>query len=335
MGSHAPLCCVYEHWGNLVCSVEAQSSHLEGIFNLFGDLISKACWRLTLTSLMQIPGFCYECYTHDQLDSTLLGRCFRSFPRLFVTGLFLGAHFALWSWAVENTSLTHSLLFVSSGPLIIVARSTLIYLLSFVYARQRRRVCGFTDSPQEFQMEELNRNDQSSTGTNDSDGPWWRKLLNLSTYISPDSYPPTILEFVGTLVGFSGAALLVLKSTQDRPAENEVPVSVEGDFAAFLGALMFVLLLDAGSVLRQWMPLFVYTFPVTFIASISRYCLSIYGADNILGTRRILVVWLDRRWSSTMVFPRRRFGCWDAGTPLVLFSPPAHHAIGSLCCVPF
>lgn len=175
---------------------------------------------------------------------------------------------------MDNTSLTHSLLFVSSGPLIIVVRSTVIFLLSLVfYAKQRRKVCGSSEATIEiYEMDDLEGEPEKKDVEKPDEDPStssWRKGLSLSTWISPESYPPTLLEFSGTLLGFAGAALLVLKSNQDIPAEKEVPVSMEGDFSAFLGALTFVLLLDAGSSLRQWMPLFIYTFPVTLIASLS------------------------------------------------------------------
>eukprot|EP01127_Copromyxa_protea_P023954 TRINITY_DN9223_c0_g1_i2.p1 TRINITY_DN9223_c0_g1~~TRINITY_DN9223_c0_g1_i2.p1 ORF type:complete len:272 (+),score=47.76 TRINITY_DN9223_c0_g1_i2:215-1030(+) len=230
--------------------------------------VLKACWRLTLTALMQIPGFAWEWYSHHKKDPALFKRWCWSIPRLILTGLFLGLHFAFWSWAVDNTSLTHSLLFINSGPIIIVVRCTLLYALSLLfYAKQRQKICGEPDT--EIEMIDVDKKTNEETSQeSEGEAESWKKLLTLQHWISPESYPPTLLEGVGTLLGFSGAALLVLKSSSEQQMETEIPVSVEGDFAAFLGALMFVLLLDSGSSLRQWMPLFIYTFPVTFVASV-------------------------------------------------------------------
>ena len=67
---------------------------------------------------------------------------------------------------------------------------------------------------------------------------------------------------IGALIGFCGAVVIILG------VESEGNASLEGDFAAFVGAVAVVGYLTAGRILREWMPLFVYAFPVTLLAAI-------------------------------------------------------------------
>ena len=45
-------------------------------------------------------------------------------------------------------------------------------------------------------------------------------------------------------------------------------VTVAGDLMSLLGSALFVGYLNAGSRLRQWMPLMVYAFPVTLVGAL-------------------------------------------------------------------
>ena len=66
----------------------------------------------------------------------------------------------------------------------------------------------------------------------------------------------------GALLGFVGAALALIS------VNNDSEVTLLGDLAAFAGAVAIVGYLSAGRELRSWMPLFLYAFPVTFIAAV-------------------------------------------------------------------
>ena len=66
----------------------------------------------------------------------------------------------------------------------------------------------------------------------------------------------------GALIGFLGAAIII------AGVESEGDASLIGDLAAFLGAVTVVGYFTVGRLLRAWMPLFVYAFPVTFFAAI-------------------------------------------------------------------
>ena len=130
---------------------------------------------------------------------------------LFGGGLFLALHFGSWVASLDETSLTHSLLFVTAHPLIIVFGMALI-----------------------------------------------SRLFN--KYRSPNR-----LEIIGACVGFIGAALALIDLGDEQGGRT---VTIWGDFLAFLGAIFVVGYIVSGRVLRKWMPIFIYAFPVTFIGAI-------------------------------------------------------------------
>ncbi len=74
--------------------------------------------------------------------------------------------------------------------------------------------------------------------------------------------PTNRQQTLGAVLGFLGAAVVLMGIS------SEGDVTLIGDAAAFLGAVAIVGYLTAGRVLRKWMPLFVYAFPVTLIASV-------------------------------------------------------------------
>ncbi len=66
----------------------------------------------------------------------------------------------------------------------------------------------------------------------------------------------------GAIIGFLGAAIII------AGVESEGEASLVGDLAAFLGAITVVGYFTVGRLMRSWMPLFVYAFPVTLLAAI-------------------------------------------------------------------
>ena len=81
----------------------------------------RASWRLWATSLVLLPGFILQ---REWLQETGMGR--REVTFLLMSGLALGVHFAAWTWSLDHTSLAHSLLFVTSHPIVIVAAMVFI-----------------------------------------------------------------------------------------------------------------------------------------------------------------------------------------------------------------
>ena len=66
-----------------------------------------------------------------------------------------------------------------------------------------------------------------------------------------------------SLAGFLGGAIMVLDA-----GSNDTGVTVIGDAVSFLGAVSMAVYLAVGGVMRNWMPLFLYAFPVTLAASV-------------------------------------------------------------------
>ena len=80
---------------------------------------------------------------------------------------------------------------------------------------------------------------------------------------------------------------------------SEVDATLIGDMAAIFGAVAILGYLIAGSKLRKWMPLFVYVFPVTFIAAIQLALISLIseGSTFSMSDADISVVgWMALSW---------------------------------------
>ena len=73
------------------------------------------------TALVLLPGFVYQFRKMDR--STLTPR---DWQIMLASSAFLAIHFGSWVWSLDHTSLIHSLLFVSSHPLVLVLLMPLI-----------------------------------------------------------------------------------------------------------------------------------------------------------------------------------------------------------------
>jgi len=171
----------------------------------------KASWRLQLTTIVLAPLALMQWRTHGH---SLKSRFWQKDTILWLLagGLFLALHFGAWVASLDETSLTHSLLFVTAHPLIIVFGMALIARFSLSYLR------------------------------------------------SPNRY-----EVIGACVGFLGAAIALVDLGDQQGGRT---VTVWGDFLAFLGAVFVVGYIVSGRVLRKWMPIFLYAFPVTLIGAV-------------------------------------------------------------------
>jgi drug/metabolite transporter (DMT)-like permease len=111
----------FHAWGILAIAVLAVSS-AGTVFLMMPEVgpLLKAAWRLQATALILLPFFLYQMRTTDfQWDGRVIAITFAS-------GVFLWIHFGSWVWSLDHTSLTHSLLFVTAHPLIIVGGMTLL-----------------------------------------------------------------------------------------------------------------------------------------------------------------------------------------------------------------
>ena len=208
-------------WFILVAAVFAVSS-AGAVFQLMAEVppLLRASWRLQATSLVLLPMFIIH-IRRARLDEALWTRLTdsRTIPILLGSAVCLWIHFGTWVWSLDHTSLTHSLLFVTAHPLVIVVGAT---LLGHRVARR---------------------------------------------------------SIAGAAIGFLGAAVTLVGGSGDGQ------VTMIGDLAAFVGAVAIVGYLIAGRELREWMPLFLYAFPVTFVASILLLLTSLaFEGTTVLGS---------------------------------------------------
>ena len=105
---------------------------------------------------------------------------------------------------------------------------------------------------------------------------------------------------------FVGAAISML-DTGD--VQGDRSVTIFGDQLAFLGAVFVVGYIVCGRILRDWMPLFLYAFPVTLIGGFllipASWLLESYYAEfGASDTSDI------RHWFGLYFLPSL-LGCWD------------------------
>ncbi|MCH2428708.1 MAG: DMT family transporter [Candidatus Thalassarchaeum sp.] len=88
------------------------------VLQQMGDVppLLRASWRMQGTALVLLPGFVYQFWLNErprvEREDILV---------LVASSAFLAIHFGSWVWSLDNTSLVHSLLFVNTHPLVLVA----------------------------------------------------------------------------------------------------------------------------------------------------------------------------------------------------------------------
>ncbi|MFL2963693.1 MAG: DMT family transporter [Candidatus Thalassarchaeaceae archaeon] len=75
----------------------------------------RASWRMQGTSFILLPLFLFQIIKSDAYKLSV-----QDAKLLFLSSIFLALHFGSWVWSLDNTSLVHSLLFVTTHPIIIV-----------------------------------------------------------------------------------------------------------------------------------------------------------------------------------------------------------------------
>ncbi|MEC7261681.1 MAG: DMT family transporter [Candidatus Thermoplasmatota archaeon] len=87
----------------------------------------RASWRFQLTAVLMAPMFFLQ-FRDMRQDSDSMENLRLPETRyiLLGSGISLGLHMGAWVWSLDNTSLTHSLLFVTIHPLIIVFGALLL-----------------------------------------------------------------------------------------------------------------------------------------------------------------------------------------------------------------
>lgn len=107
---------------NLLLSVDLQvcSVASAGVaFKWIGDVppITLASWRLQITTLILAVASTIQWQAMSADDKA---RFFKDYKWTLFSGVTLAVHFGTWVWSLENTSLAHSLLLVSTTPIILV-----------------------------------------------------------------------------------------------------------------------------------------------------------------------------------------------------------------------
>ncbi|KAJ1633572.1 hypothetical protein T492DRAFT_542296 [Pavlovales sp. CCMP2436] len=177
----------------------------------------RASWRQQLTTVFVLPPAAVE---FRSLSPELRARLREPavLLRIVGSGLLIGAHFGLWIWALDHTTIMHAMLLVSSNPILLAIGRT---------------VCALP-----------------------IDGG----------------------EIFGAFLGFGGVGLSVAgeltqggnaPTTLAADAQSAEQVQLVGDLAALAASGAFVLYLLIGRELRQWLPNFLYVFPVFGISALA------------------------------------------------------------------
>ena len=211
--------------GVAICGVSSAGA----IFTHVDDIppLLRASWRLQLTALILAP---LALWQFKSIDVETKSKLFEMSTGkiILASGAFLALHFGFWVTSLDYTSLTHSLLFVTAHPLVIL-------IGMFLFVRR-----------------------------------------------------PNRMELVGGIAAFAGAAISMLDAGD---VQGDRSVTFFGDQLAFLGAVFVVGYIVCGRILREWMPLFIYAFPVTLLGGLlllpASMCLeadySDYGAFGYIG----------------------------------------------------
>ena len=98
-----------------ILAVSSAATFFDAIEDTSGSM--KASWRLQVTSLVQVPLAIHEFRT-DRLKAINFYK--QSWWIIVVSSFFLGGHFSFWATSLDETSMAHSLAFVSSSPILIM-----------------------------------------------------------------------------------------------------------------------------------------------------------------------------------------------------------------------
>ena len=199
-------------WVLLLTAAVFGVSSAGALFQQVDDVppLLRASWRLQLTAIILAPLAFVQWNIHKEQIKDKMYQS-NTIKWLVASGFFLALHFGAWVASLDETSLTHSLLFVTAHPLIIVFGMLVLAKFATKYRTPNKK------------------------------------------------------EILGACIGFLGAGLALVDQGSQQGGHT---VTIWGDFLAFLGAVFVVGYLISGRVLRKWMPIFVYAFPVTLIGAL-------------------------------------------------------------------
>lgn len=90
-----------------------------------------ANWRLAWVQILQTPAFCWTVTESlNKEDGDIFKKSlYKALPLLILSGVCLGLHFTAWVVSLQETSLTHSLLWVSMGPILLNATAWFLFII--------------------------------------------------------------------------------------------------------------------------------------------------------------------------------------------------------------
>ncbi|OQR91710.1 hypothetical protein THRCLA_08898 [Thraustotheca clavata] len=233
-------------YGALLIAVLAMSSG--GIwFALLTETppLMQACWRALLMAFLQLFGVAFELKYDSTLTPDFYSRYISTLPLLLTIGLSLAVYFGAWGWSVAHTTLLNSLLLVCTIPLLLVGAMTIRFAFR-TYIKPAQDVDTEAGEVERFSTDNL--------------------TLVQIVCCPLNPLPPTLLEVIGALLGFAGVVVLLLAGSATTDMGHESTLA--GNAAALIGAVAGLVYFEGGSNCREWMPLFVYSFSVTFCAAI-------------------------------------------------------------------
>ena len=166
----------------------------------------------------------------------------QTLPLLMFSGVLLGMHFSSWVWSIDNTSLTHALCWISMYPICLNVGAWLLYFYVVKFSVRGLELCCCG-----YGIGDLGKDNVAK---------------------------PSTLETVGTAIGLCGALLMLLDA-----GEGDNEVTVVGDLAAFFGAATMAGYLVIGQVLRKWLSIWLYAFPVCGAAILASLAFSFASED--------------------------------------------------------
>jgi len=190
----------------------------------------------------------------DEHSPLLLPRYINSLALCTVSGIFLGIHFSMWVYSLRYTSLTHSMLWVSMGPICINGASWFFFSLG-----QRQCII-------------------SALGVISISIPIMRK--------------PSSKETFGALAGIGGAVIMLIgvhknafvAEVTNVPGKHVIQSNHEptlyGDASAFAGAAAVSAYLVIGQKLRSFLPIWLYVFPVVGSAALSSLVFALIDEED-------------------------------------------------------
>lgn len=242
----------------MVISVVSASTATTWFALMGGHPVMKACWRLQLAALLQVPLMVVELRGLSAAD---FGRWKRALLRSHLpVGALMGAHFSAVSLCVANTSLSHAILVINTAPLFLVIAAMLRW-------GGAQAVAGVTHGGRRFQA----MTGGGGPGEHDPPAPVPvptdvpRTLLQ--RVLPPTCLPPTSVEVVGSFVAFLGVTGLVVSAGAAGGDADEARASWRGDMMGLFASASLSIYWVVTSTARKWCPLFAWLCPLNAAAA--------------------------------------------------------------------